>query len=339
MKQITINKIYKVKNNFNKVSFLLMLLFLVIACKNDAKQNESARTLETSQILNESGNYVSNDYSKRNEGYDWVSVEVTKVDNDQLNISVRSRADKKKPTCTFDVVANKVDDKTYKAQISGKSILFEFTNKEISISSKNQEDEGVLYFYCSGGASIGGTYSKIDKPLDQSQIDKTKFSKILNLQDVGFNISSIEKDNKNTLTIFTFGLEEREYNQTFSIEGEEVISAEVEDLNSDGSPELFIFTRSIGSGSYGNVYAFSVNNKKSMSEVYFQPTAENNKINKGYMGHDEFSLIETTLGQRFPIYKEGDRNAEPTGGTRQVSYKLVDGEAIRKLEVDKITEY
>ena len=162
---------------------------------------------------------------------------------------------------------------------------------------------------------------------------------MLNLQDVGFNVSSLEKDGKNTLTIFTFGLQEREYNETFNIDGEEVTNAEIEDLNSDGSPELFVFTQSVGSGSYGNVYAFSVNNKKSISQVYFQPTAENSEINKGYMGHDEFSLVENTLGQRFPIYKEGDTNAEPTGGTRQVSYRLVEGEAMRKLEVDEITEY
>ena len=31
------------------------------------------------------------------------------------------------------------------------------------------------------------------------------------------------------------------------------------------------------------------------------------------MGHDEFSLVENTLSQRFPIYKEGDTNAEPSG--------------------------
>ena len=217
--------------------------------------------------------------------------------------------------------------------------MFEITSGQIRITTKKEEDEGLLYFYCSGGASISGSYLKINEALDESQIDKTKFSKVLNLQNVGFNISSIEKDGKNTLTIFTFGLEEREYSETFNIDGEKVINAEVEDLNSDGSPELFIYTNSAGSGSYGNVYAFSVNNKKSMSQVYFQPTAENSKINTGYMGHDEFSLVENTLGQRFPIYKKGDTNANPTGGTRQVSYRLVEGEAMRKLEVDKITEY
>ena len=326
--------------NYIKIHYIsVLILFLFIGCKNKTEKTEKDSEQKITKELSITTNYVSEDYLKRSEGYDWVSVAVTKAKNNQLNISIRSRADNKKPTCTFDAIARKVDDKTYQTQIKGKTILFAFTDSKISITAKKQEDESLLYFYCSGGASISGTYSKIDEPLDQSQIDKTKFSKVLNLQDIGFNISSIEKDGKNTLTIFTFGLKEHEYNETFNIEGEEVINAEVEDLNSDGSPELFIYTQSVGSGSYGNVYAFSVNNKKSMSQVYFQPTAENSKINQGYMGHDEFSIVENTLGQRFPIYKEGDTNAKPTGGTRQVSYRLVEGEAMRKLEVHKITEY
>lgn len=312
---------------------------MIISCKNETKKIEDVSKTEFTEEFNIEGNYVSKDYSKRSEGYDWIAISVTEAKSNQLNISVRSRADKKKPTCTFDAVANKINNKVYQTQIDGKSILFEFTNEQISITTKDKNNEGLLFFYCSGGASIAGTFQKINEPIDQNQIDKTKFNSVLNLQDVGFNVSSIDKDGKNTLTIFTFGLTEREYQETFNIDGEEVINAEVEDLNSDGSPELFVFTRSAGSGSYGNVYAFSVNNKKSMSEVYFQPTAENSKINKGYMGHDEFSLVENTLGQRFPIYKEGDTNAEPSGGTRQISYKLVEGEAMRKLEVDKITEY
>jgi hypothetical protein len=312
---------------------------MTIGCKDETKKTEKVLTPEATEEFNVLGSYVSDDYSKRSEGYDWVAVSVTETESNNLNISIRSRADKKKPTCTFDAVAKKVDDKVYQTQIDGKSILFEFNNAQINITAEKEEDEGLLYFYCSGGASIAGTYQKINEQIDQNQIDKTKFNRVFNLQDVGFNVSSKEKAGKNTLTIFTFGLQEREYNKTFNIDGEEVTNAEIGDLNSDGSPELFVFTQSVGSGSYGNVYAFSVNNKKSMSQVYFQPTTENSEINKGYMGHDEFSLVENTLGQRFPIYKEGDTNAEPTGGTRQVSYKLVEGEAMRKLEVDKITEY
>nr|WP_298992432.1 PliI family lysozyme inhibitor of I-type lysozyme [uncultured Polaribacter sp.] len=318
---------------------IVLMLFFTISCKDETKKVKDVSSLETKKELNVIGNYVSEEYSKRSEGYDWIAIMVSEKENNLLKISIRSRADKKRPTCTFDAVAKKINDKTYQSQINGKSILFTFTDTQINITAENKEDEGLLYFYCSGGASISGSYQKINEPIDQNQIDQTKFNKVLNLQDVGFNVSTIKKEGKNTLTIFTFGLKEQEYNETINIEGEVVVNAEVEDLNSDGSPELFVFTQSVGSGSYGNVYAFSVNNKKSMSEVYFQPTAENSKINKGYMGHDEFSLIENSLGQRFPIYKEGDTNAAPTGGTRQISYKLIEGEAMRKLEVDKVSEY
>lgn len=327
------------KTNATSLYLMLMVLFLVIGCKNESKKPEQLDKPKTTEIVSLSGNYVSESYSKKNEGYDWVAVSVTEMQNNQLKVAVRSRADKKKPTCTFDAIADKVDKKTYQTQIKGQTIVFGFTDTTIRISTQKQEDDDALYFYCSGGASIGGTYTKINEELDESQIDKTKFSKVLNLQDIGFNISSIKKEGKNTLTIFTYGLKEREFNESFTIDGEEVINAEVEDLNADGSPELFIFTQSAGSGSYGNVYAFSVNNKKSMSQVYFTPTAENKTINKGYMGHDEFTLIENRLAQRFPIYKDGDTNANPTGGTRQISYKLVDGEASRLLKVDKVTEY
>ena len=50
-------------------------------------------------------------------------------------------------------------------------------------------------------------------------------------------------------------------------------------------------------------------------------------------------MVENTLVQRFPVYKEGDANAEPTGGTRQLQYKLEPGEAGWVLRVDKVVEY
>lgn len=71
--------------------------------------------------------------------------------------------------------------------------MFRFSENGITIETEKKEDSSILSFYCSGGASIADTYTKINEPLDETQIDKTKFSKVLNLQDVGFNISSTEK--------------------------------------------------------------------------------------------------------------------------------------------------
>ena len=324
--------------------FILLIGVSLLACKqkSDTTNNTDQNLSTTDQTTNTStiyGNYVDESYSKRNDGYDWVAVSVKEGTNNSITISVRSRADQKKPTCTFDTKAYKIDENKYETFYNGKNISFEFSNNRIKISATNEEDSNILYFFCNGGATIAGTYIKIEGDLDANQVDQTSFSSVLNLQDVGFNISAIKKEGINILSIFTFGLKEQDYNETFEIPGEQVIDAEVEDLNSDGSPELFVYTQSDGSGSYGNVYAFSVNNKKSMSQVYFQPTAENASINLGYMGHDEFQVVENRLVQRFPIYKTGDSNANPTGGTRQISYKLVEGETMRKLLVDNVSEY
>ena len=120
---------------------------------------------------------------------------------------------------------------------------------------------------------------------------------------------------------------------------ENIIDAEIEDLNSDGSPEILIYTISAGSGSYGNVIGYSVNNGKSVSQIYFPEITENKEASSGYMGHDEFAIIETSLARRFPVYKDGDTNNNPTGGTRQIEYKLKDGEASRLFVINKISDY
>ena len=119
----------------------------------------------------------------------------------------------------------------------------------------------------------------------------------------------------------------------------QVVDAEIEDLNSDGFPEILIYTTSAGSGSYGNVIGYSVNNGKSISQIYFPEISENKEASSGYMGHDEFAIIETTLARRFPVYKDGDTNNNPTGGTRQIDYKLKDGETSRQFVIAKISEY
>lgn len=62
-------------------------------------------------------------------------------------------------------------------------------------------------------------------------------------------------------------------------------------------------------------------------------------MDEDYMGYDEKVVVENTFCQRFPIYKEGDSNANPTGGMRQIQYKLVDGENGRILKIDKVMEF
>ena len=178
--------------------------------------------------------------------------------------------------------------------------------------------------------------SNVENSVQEEQ--KTIFQKILSLQNISFDIKTSGEGSISQLSIQPKGLEIDNQKIVLEIDGQ-VVNAEIEDLNSDGFPEILIYTISAGSGSYGNVIGYSVNNGKSISQIYFPELFETKEAGIGYMGHDEFAIVETSLVRRFPIYRDGDTNNNPTGGTRQIQYKLKDGEASRLFIIDKISAY
>lgn len=155
----------------------------------------------------------------------------------------------------------------------------------------------------------------------------------------GSNISFKINTKGDSLIIQPSGLSVSNETLYHDITGYTVVNAEIGDLNIDSYPELFVYLTSDGSGSYGKLIGYSVNNGKSVSQVYLPDISENDEVSKGYMGHDEMAIVENTFCQRFPIYKEGDNNANPTGGIRQIQYKLVDGESSRILKIDKVINF
>ena len=76
-----------------------------------------------------------------------------------------------------------------------------------------------------------------------------------------------------------------------------------------------------------------------MSPIYLPPVSDSPALSKGYMGHDEFAVVEGTLIQRFPIYRDLDTNARPSGKIRQLQYKLKAGEAGWVLRLDRSMEF
>lgn len=321
-------------NKWIHYSLVLIASFAIISCTKGKK--EKVIISEKIETVSVAGNYVTNDYLQKDEGYDWVAVIVKEFTDSLLHISVRSRADKKRPTCTFDARAVKQNSSGYyKSMVEGNSVLFLFEGDSLTIKEDPKSGFSNLNYFCSGGASIAGVYSRLSEPLDTAQIDKVVFRKSLNYNQYNFLIEVYSKN----LTIQPVGLEIDNQTMTHRIEGT-VMNAEVGDLNIDGFPEVLIYIQSVGSGSYGSVIGYSVNNGKSMSQIAPLPeVSENEKTKTGYMGHDEFAIVEHTFMQRFPIYKPDDINAKPTGGMRQIQYKLKDGEASRKFVIDKIVEY
>ncbi len=154
---------------------------------------------------------------------------------------------------------------------------------------------------------------------------------------VSFRVSSSGGGSINRLTITPAGLAADNREVSMEVDGV-VTGAEIADLDANGWPEVYVYITSAGSGSYGSLVAYAVNNGRSMSQVYLAPLSEDPRLAAGYMGHDEFALVENRLVRRFPVYLPGDSNNQPSGGTRQLQYRLSPGEAGWILSVDQVAE-
>ena len=164
------------------------------------------------------------------------------------------------------------------------------------------------------------------------------YDQALTLQGVTFRVQCDNAASLNTLVLTPSGLEIDNPPITVTVDGV-VTGAEVADLNADGSPEVYVYVTSAGSGAYASLAAWSANRKKSLSVITLPELAEDPVHGKGYMGHDTFVVAGQYLVRSFPVYKEGDSNAAPSGGTRQLHYRLEPGETTWQLVVDNALDF
>ncbi|OHX67132.1 hypothetical protein NH26_12650 [Flammeovirga pacifica] len=101
----------------------------------------------------------------------------------------------------------------------------------------------------------------------------------------------------------------------------------VMDLNDDGFEEVYITQRSAGSGSYAKIIGVTSMSDNSYGEIIVPPITDHDDLSVGYMGHDEIEFVKNNIIRTYPIYKDSDSNAKPTGGQRKVQYELITGEA------------
>jgi len=162
----------------------------------------------------------------------------------------------------------------------------------------------------------------------------TGFDQTFKLQGIQFRVTSANQGSVNTLRILPSGRLKQRSPIKQEIMGT-VTGAEIADLNADGWPEIYVYVTSAGSGSYGSVVGYAVNRGKSVTPIYFPELADDPVTAKGYLGHDQFTIIESTLARRFPLYRDGDSNGAPSGGQRQLAYRLMAGEAGWVLQLEK----
>jgi hypothetical protein len=164
------------------------------------------------------------------------------------------------------------------------------------------------------------------------------FDRTMEMQGIGFRVICANDSSINQLRIEPSGLEIDNRVILAETDGA-VIGAELADLDGNGSPEIYVYISSAGSGSYGSLVAYAVNNLKSMTAIYLPPLGDDPAASRGYMGHDLFQVEGDALLRRFPVYLESDTNSKATGPTRQLEYKLVPGEAGWLLRLDSVTEF
>ena len=150
------------------------------------------------------------------------------------------------------------------------------------------------------------------------------FTTTQSLQGISFQVQSSGEGSQHHLTITTTGAKPPIQPIHQMVNGQ-VVGAEVADLNSNGLPEIYVFVQGAGSGSYGDLVAYSVIKGRDLSPITLPELTGANA--QGYRGHDQFQVVEGCLTRRFPIYRPGDSNAKATGGLRQICYKLKAGEA------------
>lgn len=145
----------------------------------------------------------------------------------------------------------------------------------------------------------------------------TNYNKTLQFRIYQFSVTAI--DTGRVRTAYVKAYRGTALLTSFQVKVDGVIAgAEVADLDKNGFPELYIYSTSDGSGSFGRVYAwqFLPERKADIAIPNWRLTAN------GYMGHDSLWIEQTILCRKFPVYQSGDANAEPSGGFQMVRYQL-----------------
>jgi hypothetical protein len=171
-----------------------------------------------------------------------------------------------------------------------------------------------------------------------AQVVFQKIDTTVKIGKVGYRVSCRNKKyDENELEVRPVGFENEAREMNFMLRGR-VAKAEIDDLNGDGYPDLVLYVYMDSSATFGTVYAFVSKANKSFSGCVMPDPMMDGKINEGYKGHDQFSLMEGYLLDKFPIYKTGDDKDKPSGGTRVVLYQLVPDEGDR-FKFQKVRNY
>lgn len=172
----------------------------------------------------------------------------------------------------------------------------------------------------------------------QAQVIFPKIDTTVKVGKVGYHVlCKNRKYDQNELSVRPVGFDNAAKEMDFIIRGR-VAKAEIDDLNGDGYPDVVLYIYMDSSAVYGTVYAFVSKANKSIIPCFLPDPVMDGQINQGYKGHDQFSLMEGYLLEKFPIFKAGDDKDKPSGGMRAILYQLVPDEGDR-FKFQKVRNY
>jgi len=160
----------------------------------------------------------------------------------------------------------------------------------------------------------------------KAQVEINKIDTTMKIGKVGYRVSCRNRAvTENQLSIRPIGMESDVRPMDFPLKGR-IAGAQVDDLNSDSYPDLILFIYTDSFAVNGTVLCLLSEANKSVVPCYLPDISYDPKVNKGYKGHDKFSLLEGTLLQQFPIFNPDDPKDKPSGGTRTLMYQVGRGE-------------
>ncbi len=151
-----------------------------------------------------------------------------------------------------------------------------------------------------------------------------KYDSTLKIGKAGYRINCLNRlPDLNTLNVRPIGFKTEAREVNLELKGR-VVSAEIDDLNNDGFPDIVIYI--IDKENKANVFSISSKNNERLEPIYFPDISNDMQMSKGYRGKDEFKLVEGILFRKFPIFELDTNIKEPTNKVRQIMYHVVPGD-------------
>lgn len=159
-----------------------------------------------------------------------------------------------------------------------------------------------------------------------AQAPARRYDSSMKIGKAGYKVTCNNRNpEKNTINISPIGFDNSVRDFSFEIKGR-ILRSEVDDVNRDNYPDLLLYVYNGDTLNKGTVICISSERNESVTPIVFPDIVDDPKLRDGYLGFDEFAMMEGVLTRRFPLFTTDSTGSKPTGKTRQVMYRVVPGE-------------